>query len=199
MDDYTDAMIEGTRLESQLRDSLQLQAGTLGLEESRKSIELSDRQIEEAKRVKVFTSLAFVYVPLNLVTSIYGMNLQQLIQTGRSVQAFVITPLIALVITAGAWLTSRSCARVPTFNIAQRLSMILWLVLNRHGRWMMTTGAWWRILLNSGRLFHGIYDSGELLGLPAGKLVLDVILQKLHLELAGFNVASLSSSENFRA
>lgn len=50
---------ESNRLESQVRDYLQLRAGTLGLEESRRSIELSNRsleltnrQIEEAKRGK---------------------------------------------------------------------------------------------------------------------------------------------------
>ena len=41
---------ESNRLESQIRDYLQLRAGTLGLEESRRSIDLSNRQIEEAKR-----------------------------------------------------------------------------------------------------------------------------------------------------
>ncbi|KAL8920294.1 MAG: hypothetical protein Q9208_006362 [Pyrenodesmia sp. 3 TL-2023] len=44
---------ESNRLESQIRDYLQLRAGTLGLEESRRSIDLSNRQIEEAKRVKI--------------------------------------------------------------------------------------------------------------------------------------------------
>ncbi|KAL8812846.1 MAG: hypothetical protein Q9223_007190 [Gallowayella weberi] len=53
MDDYTDATSVATRLESEVRDYLSLQAGTLGLEESRKSIELSDRQMEEAKRGKL--------------------------------------------------------------------------------------------------------------------------------------------------
>ncbi|KAL8855825.1 MAG: hypothetical protein Q9178_007540 [Gyalolechia marmorata] len=43
---------ESNRLESQIRDYLQLRAGTLGLEESRRSIDLSNRQIEEAKRGK---------------------------------------------------------------------------------------------------------------------------------------------------
>ncbi len=45
-----DATAEAYRLESQLRDHLQLEAGQLGLEESRRSIELSNRQILEAER-----------------------------------------------------------------------------------------------------------------------------------------------------
>ena len=40
-----------------MKDYLQLQVGDLALEESKKSIELSNAQIEEAKRVKVGTVL----------------------------------------------------------------------------------------------------------------------------------------------
>ncbi|KAL8915123.1 MAG: hypothetical protein Q9172_006952 [Xanthocarpia lactea] len=94
---------ESNRLESQIRDYLQLRAGTLGLEESRRSIDLSNRQIEEAKRVKIFTILAFVYIPLNLATSVFGMNLQQLNGSGQSLVDFVLTALLALIITGGTW------------------------------------------------------------------------------------------------
>ncbi len=41
---------EADRLESQVRDYMQLQVGTLSLRESRNSIELSNRQMEENKR-----------------------------------------------------------------------------------------------------------------------------------------------------
>lgn len=41
---------EAARLEAQIRDYLQLQVGDLALQESKKSIELSNRQIEEGKR-----------------------------------------------------------------------------------------------------------------------------------------------------
>ena len=42
--------LEATRLETEIRDYLQLQVGELALQESKKSIELSTSQIEEAKR-----------------------------------------------------------------------------------------------------------------------------------------------------
>ncbi|KAL8826501.1 MAG: hypothetical protein Q9170_007377 [Blastenia crenularia] len=47
------AIAEANRLESQVRDNMQLQAGRLALRESRKSIEMSNRQIEESKRGKI--------------------------------------------------------------------------------------------------------------------------------------------------
>ena len=44
---------EAGRLESQVRDYMQLQVGELALRESKKSIELSNQQIEEGRRVKI--------------------------------------------------------------------------------------------------------------------------------------------------
>ena len=48
--DLQQIRLEATRLEAQIRDYLQLQTGELALKESKKSIELSNFQIEEAKR-----------------------------------------------------------------------------------------------------------------------------------------------------
>ena len=49
-DQLQQAHFEARRLETEIRDFLQLQTGELALQESRKSIELSSSQIEEAKR-----------------------------------------------------------------------------------------------------------------------------------------------------
>ena len=49
-DDLRRAHLEAVRLETEIRDYLQLQTGDLALRESIKSIELSSSQIEEAKR-----------------------------------------------------------------------------------------------------------------------------------------------------
>ena len=48
--DLQQVSLEATRLETEIRDYLQLQIGELALQESKKSIELSTSQIEEAKR-----------------------------------------------------------------------------------------------------------------------------------------------------
>lgn len=45
-----EVLAEADSLGSQIRDAIQLEAGKAGLEESRKSIEMSNRQIEKAKR-----------------------------------------------------------------------------------------------------------------------------------------------------
>ncbi|KAL8646116.1 MAG: hypothetical protein Q9226_007010 [Calogaya cf. arnoldii] len=173
----TDTAEEANRLEGQIREHLQLQTGILALKESRKSIEVSNQQIQENRRVKTITILAFIYVPLTLTTSIYGMNLQQLNGSGQTVWIFVVTAVIALVITAGTWYLSeavntyrnwhrkradhhdrvtphRSIKR-PDFNVAERVAMIVWLLRNQYLSWMKSTGVWWKILLNSGSPMHG--------------------------------------------
>lgn len=58
--EFREAVADVSRVECQIRDHLQLEAGKLGLEESRKSIEMSNRQIEEAKRGKPKFSLAWI-------------------------------------------------------------------------------------------------------------------------------------------
>lgn len=52
--EFKEVTANGDRLENSLRDRLQLEVGKLGLEESRKSIDLSNRQIEEGKRGKFY-------------------------------------------------------------------------------------------------------------------------------------------------
>ncbi len=48
--DLEQARVEASRVETEIRDFLQLQTGELALQESRRSIELANSQIEEAKR-----------------------------------------------------------------------------------------------------------------------------------------------------
>ena len=50
LDELQQVHLKAARLETEIRDFLQLQTGELALQESRKSIELSNSQIEEAKR-----------------------------------------------------------------------------------------------------------------------------------------------------
>lgn len=188
--DYEDELkkdvAEADRLESQVRDYMQIQVARLSLQESRNSIEMSNRQMEESKRVKIFTILAFVYVPLNLATSIYGMNLQQLNGSGQSLRKFILTALIALIITGSTWYfvevvnsyrnwqdkRTRRATDVPApeYSIIERVAMIIWLVREGHWTWMTKTGAWSRILRNSNKPFRAFYPHSTFL-ISVGDLV----------------------------
>ena len=180
---------EARLLEAEIRDHLQLQGSKLALEESKKSIELSNNQIYESKRVKIFTVLAFFYIPLNLATSVFGMNLQQLNRSGTSIGVFLGTAGILLLVTGILWLFLESLqnARVlvsrfeedrqpdPPRNpsVFLRLYLIWWLSTNGWFVWMISTGAGWCILTHSSIGFqscdHGVSDMDNI---PAYEFVL---------------------------
>ena len=169
---------EAGRLESQVRDYMQLQVGELALQESKKSIELSNQQIEEGKRVKIcklhdqayndvkyidfiaVTVLAFVYVPLNLATSIFGMNLSEPNGSGKNISTFVCTALVALLTTGALWYVLKEVNNYlrwrkgvhhvqDGFTLGPRIGMLVWLQQHGHTGWMWESGAWWRLLINS--------------------------------------------------
>lgn len=170
-------LVDGARrLESEVRDYMQLRVRNLSLEESRRSIELSNLQIRESKSVKIFTILAFIYVPLNLATSIFGMNIQQLNGSGQNLWAFFTTAAIVLFVTGGSWLclnllashkalawyneraaatrTRDKEAIIWDYGLLLRITMLVWLVRNGHTFWMWKSGACIAILMNSNVLGH---------------------------------------------
>ncbi|KAF6218137.1 hypothetical protein HO133_006096 [Letharia lupina] len=161
--DWRSLIDEARRLEAEVRDYMQLQVGNLSLEESRRSIELSNIQIRESQSV---TILAFVYVPLNLATSIFGMNIQQLNHNGQNLWVFFVTAVVALLVTGGSWVCSKKAmawykerAAVSRayakkegkqeYGLLLRMAMLVWLVRNGHTAWMWKSGAWLAILMNS--------------------------------------------------
>jgi hypothetical protein len=52
----------------------------------------------------IVTVLAFIFVPISLASSIFGMNVQQINQTGCSLWVFVITSIVLLTISALSFL-----------------------------------------------------------------------------------------------
>ena len=115
------------------------------------------------------TVLAFIYVPLNLATSIFGMNIQQLNQNGQNIWVFFTTAIVALVLTGGSWLCSkltyeaiawykeRASAKEANdeeekrreYGLLLRMAMLIWLVRNGYKTWMWRSGGWLAILLDS--------------------------------------------------
>ena len=108
--------------------------------------------------------LAFIYVPLNLATSIFGMNIHQLNQNGQSIWVFFTAAVVALLVTGGSWRCSDSINKAkawyrqraspdrevkPEYGFILRITMLVWLVRNEHSLWMWKSGAWLAILVNS--------------------------------------------------
>lgn len=161
---WRDALSHARLLETEVRDYLQLEASRLSLQESRKSIELSNYQIHENRKVKIFTILAFIYIPVTTVTSIYGMNIQQINGSGHSIWIFAVTSVAALLITGSVWYSMeestnikasrRYLDQIPKYSPAFRMYMVGWLVTNGHLSWMRKSKAWSEILKNSDRGFE---------------------------------------------
>ena len=183
---------EACRLEAEIRDHLQLQGSKLALKESKKSIELSNHQIYEGKRVKIFTVLAFFYVPLNLATSVFGMNLQQLNRSGTSIGVFLGTAAILLFVTGVSWLfiegvqdgrvLLRRLEKENIFSVATenhsisiRLYLIWWLGRNGLFVWMIRTGAAWCLLVNSSMGFQPSGMLSDMTGCRVTEVVLYIV------------------------
>lgn len=101
------------------------------------------------------------------------MNIQQLNGSGRSLQTFVVTAIVALAITGTSWWlteqlsslrtwrnrdpdhyegpsTIEAYGRVsPNYSLAVRIAMLVWLVRHGHSSWMTKSGAVWCVLTNS--------------------------------------------------
>jgi len=109
-------------LETHVRDTIQLNIGNLALQESRKSI-------QQANTVGRVSFLAFVFIPLSLATSFFGMNISELTGSGASWKTFVISTvcLCALVLLVCAWLWRKS--RRLKFVVYSPLAAIAKLVL----------------------------------------------------------------------
>lgn len=54
------------------------------------------------------TILAFVFVPISLASSIFGMNVQEINATGHGIRSFVLTALLMLLSSLIAWLAWRT-------------------------------------------------------------------------------------------
>lgn len=123
-------------------------------------------------------------MPLNLATSIFGMNIEQLNGNGQQIWVFFTTAVAALLVTGGSWLCTnrltthkaviwyreRAAAKKALheeresreYGLLFRLAMLVWLVRNGHTLWMLKSGAGAAVLTNniavmaSGR-FYSLY------------------------------------------
>lgn len=112
----------------------------------------------------IVTILAFVYVPLNLATSIFGMNIQQLNESGKSLWVFLVTAFVTLAVTGCLWLLVELLngyqnwqrgrpelsqnTTTSSYNLGERVAMVVWLLRHHHISWAREVGAWWRIMVN---------------------------------------------------
>jgi hypothetical protein len=102
-----------------MRDRVNQRAAILSLEESRKSIQMADS-------VRSLTQLAFVFIPLNFATSVYGANIQAFGSGYVPIWALIVTVLLIGMCTGlGAWLwTERKTFSRYVSKLASRLRLV---------------------------------------------------------------------------
>lgn len=89
-----------------------LEVSSLAMQESRSAI-AGKYHNETFKRrnahlTLTVTVLAFIFIPINLASSVYGMNVQEINETGHSIWGFLVTALVLLTCSGLAWFTWRA-------------------------------------------------------------------------------------------
>lgn len=97
-------------LQAFLNDTFQLLMSSLTVRESRLNIEQARLSAEQARRNAWLTQLASIYLPLSVVTSIFGMNLKE-INGGPEFWWVILVFIMLMIITAGIYYALRIVER----------------------------------------------------------------------------------------
>ena len=87
---------DGNRAVQITRDYMQSEIGMWSIAESRRSI-------EEAVSVKRLTQLAFIFLPLSFVPSLYGMNVQEISGNGIRLWIAIVTAVCVTCASIFVW------------------------------------------------------------------------------------------------
>jgi hypothetical protein len=87
-------LARGRILEQHFREALQMSTGNLSLQESRKSI-------QQADAVGRLSGLAFVFIPISLIMSFFGMNILEITGSGVTLWAFLVSLVVLCLLVIG--------------------------------------------------------------------------------------------------
>lgn len=126
-------LAEARFLEQLVRDTIQINVGNLSLQESRKSI----HQADYLGRISL---LGFVFIPMSLAMSFYGMNINEITGSGASWKTFLISTaslcLLVAAVCAFIWRKSRRVKFIvypffiPILLYIRPISFLLLLLIN---------------------------------------------------------------------
>ena len=152
--------------------------------------------------------LAFVYVPLNLATSIFGMNIQQLNRNGQPVWVFILTTVLAVFLTFFVWflveqrvgyvrwrrhmITNATCndswfEKTIDYNLVTRVAILILLLRKGYYRWAWYSRTWLRILRNDA-IGTWLYDQDT-----------SRFLQSRHISTCDFVCMNISHGHRFKS
>lgn len=131
---------KGRDLEQHIRDAIQVNIGNLSLQESRKSI-------QQADSIGRISFLGFIFLPLSLVISFFGMNIRQITGSGASYRTFLVSSALMCVVVMAVctWLWRKS-KRVQ-FIALTPVVVVTFLILGPLYCIMLLFGSVWRAML----------------------------------------------------
>ena len=95
---------EALELERFLMETFQLLMSSISVQDAKASIIQSQLNHQQSLRTTQLTVLASIYVPLSFVTGIFGMNMKEFNGSRLSIWVFVVTIVIAVMVTAVVFL-----------------------------------------------------------------------------------------------
>lgn len=99
---------EAKELDALLNETFKLFMSSIAIQDSKVSIEQAKVSNEQAQRTTRITQLAFIYVPLSFVTSVFSMNVKELNGTGQRLWAPILLLVVTILITLAVfWALSR--------------------------------------------------------------------------------------------
>lgn len=116
------------------------------------------------------TILAFVFIPLSLATSFFGMNIQELNSTGQPIWIFLVTSVGILLMALTIWAifyqwtkflhapqyVNRGFTKSEVDSVPSRLTRVksfLWLISHGHVVWCWRSGILFALLTSGSKGF----------------------------------------------
>ena len=118
--DYQRALQDAEQQVRTLAQKMSYRASMASLRESQMAIEQAKIGIQQNERVKRLTQLAFIFIPLSFVTSLFGMNITALGTGSATVWMVVVSIIITYVVITLFWILLHYYAPVVKW-IASRL------------------------------------------------------------------------------
>lgn len=126
-----DARSEKTDSEEQLNN----QYRTISLQEARNAVSCESISTRIPLRLRaltwssyIVTVLAFIFIPISLASSIFGMNVQQINETGHSIFPFIYTSIVLLTISGLSYSFRHSMKRLVD-KMASFVPFVRWKMI----------------------------------------------------------------------
>ena len=119
LQDYERILQEAQQQVSMLAQKMSFLASMASLRESQMAIEQAKKGIQQNERVKRLTQLAFIFIPLSFVTSLFGMNITALGTGSAKVWMVVVSVIVTYFVISLSWILLHHYARIVVWISAK--------------------------------------------------------------------------------